>query len=114
LTADERVAMLPAMGFDELNDAMARSNARARRGRVLARLMFTATAGLIGFGAVVYLLTPSCFMCPMYIEPQGPITDDTVMAFGLAGLAVGLLWMWRIVRADPEPDSRSWRYRRGS
>lgn len=35
-----------------------------------------------------------------------------VPAVGVFGLLFGLAWMWRILRADPEPDSRSWRYRR--
>jgi cytochrome c biogenesis protein CcdA len=30
---------------------------------------------------------------------------------GLASYFLGLAWMVRIYRADPEPDSRSWRYR---
>jgi hypothetical protein len=31
---------------------------------------------------------------------------------GVLGLVIGLAWMWRILRANPEPDTRSWRYRR--
>jgi drug/metabolite transporter (DMT)-like permease len=34
----------------------------------------------------------------------------TVIA--LAGLVIGNIWIHRIYRANPEPDSRAWRYRR--
>ena len=30
---------------------------------------------------------------------------------GVAGYLLGLSWMIRIYRADPEPDERTWRYR---
>ena len=30
---------------------------------------------------------------------------------GVVGIIVGLVWMIRIYRADPEPDQHAWRYR---
>jgi len=101
------------MDFDELNDAMAKSNARARWGRSAAWLIFAISAALPGLVAFLALVGSPCggFMCPMYVPISGPITGETLMALGFAGFGIGLLWMWRIVRADPEPDSRSWRYR---
>ena len=53
---------------------------------------------------------------PVFGNPAG-YRDDGVPA-GLVTLAtaivlvvVGLVWMIRIYRADPEPDQRAWRYR---
>lgn len=40
----------------------------------------------------------------------GPI-QWLVPAIGIAGLIVGLVWMVRILRADPEPGAKFWRYR---
>ena len=48
----------------------------------------------------------------MFLPVSGPITNENVTnenvtKLGVVGVAVGLPWMWWIVRADPEPDSRS-------
>jgi hypothetical protein len=105
--------MLPAMDFDELNDHMARSNARARSGRALAWLMFSMTAALVGFVAFLALVDPPCggLTCPMFIIPASPNIGDALDGLAAVGLAAGLLWMWRIVRSDGDPEARSWRYR---
>ena len=34
-----------------------------------------------------------------------------VPLLGGVGVIVGLVWMVRIHRSDPEPDQRAWRYR---
>jgi hypothetical protein len=104
--------MLPAMDLEELNDALAESNVRAREGRALARVMFVATVALAGFLAYVVLAAPKCggMMCPMFDSPPSPNIGDVTMAVGLAGLLIGLVWMWRIVRAEGDPDARSWRH----
>ena len=99
--------MLPAMDFDELNDAMARSNARARRGPCARLVDLHLDVGTDRVPAFLYVLDAPCAgMCPMFIASPGPITLDTVITVGLAGLAVGLVWMWQILRADRDPDSR--------
>jgi hypothetical protein len=96
------------MDFDELNTALAESNMRARLGRTNARLMFVLTAGLVALFVYVFVLAPPQFMGPIgYIEP----IDRVTTRLGLVGLAAGLFWMWRIVRADLDPDGRSWRHR---
>lgn len=97
--------MLPAMDFDELNDAMAESNRRARRGRTFARLTFASTVALVMFAFFLLAAAPG-----MMGGMGGPDTSQ-IDILGLVGLATGLYWMWRIVRADPDPDARSWRYR---
>lgn len=99
--------------FDELNDAMAESNRRARRGRTVARLMFALTATLLAFSLVyfVFLMPPQC-MCPMFQTPPGLFGLPVGLVIGMAGsvgVATGLFWMWRIVRTDPDPDAWSLR-----
>jgi hypothetical protein len=93
----------------DLDDLMAESNARARRGRLLARQMF---------GGVVFVLLLAAFLA--VAAPNGPsamFNDPGLIAIaipvvGIIGLVVGLAWMVRILRADPEPDAKAWRYRR--
>jgi hypothetical protein len=104
--------MLPAMDLDELNDALAESNARARKGNAVAWVTFVVTAVLAGFLTYVSVVAPQCggMMCPMFDSPPGPSVGHVMLGLGLAGLAVGLTWMWRIVRADRDPDARSWRH----
>jgi hypothetical protein len=100
------------MNLDQLNDALAESNARARRGRELAWMTLVLTAALAGFVTFLIVTANPCagMMCPMFDHPPGPAVGDVTMGLGFAGLAVGLLWMWRIVRADRDPDARSWRH----
>jgi hypothetical protein len=45
----------------------------------------------------------------MFLEP--PIGSKVITALGVVGPIVGLVWMIRIYRADPEPDQHAWRYR---
>jgi hypothetical protein len=100
------------MDLDRLNYALAESNARARGGRALAWVTLVMTAALAGFVTYVVAVADPCagMMCPMFDYPPGPTAGDVTMGLGLAGLALGLLWMWRIVRADRDPDAGSWRH----
>ena len=114
LTAPLRGAMLPGMDFDALNVAMAESNRRARRGRTVARLMLILAVGLVALLVAAVVFVPSPCMCPMFVTPPGAFGQPTGVLIGVVGAvgsATGLIWMWRIARADPEPDTRSWRYR---
>ncbi len=40
-----------------------------------------------------------------------PPTPVWAVALPVLGIIVGLVWMIRIYRADPEPDQHAWRYR---
>lgn len=105
--------MLPPMDFGELNDAMAESNRRARRGRTVARLMFILTATLVAFVVYAFAVAQPACMCPMFQAPPelfGQPFGLIIEMAGSVGVASGLFWMWRIVRADLDPDARSWRY----
>jgi putative copper export protein len=90
----------------DLDEFMARSNARARRGRRTARVLF-------GVGIYIVLLFVVLFVAAPNTMGGGPSTAVKALILAGAGaMLFGLAWMWRILRADPEPDSRSWRYRR--
>jgi hypothetical protein len=79
---------------------------RARRGRRIARLIF---AVAVSVAAVAALLITNAQ------NTMGGHSDDLVdlimPVVGVIGIAVGLAWMWRILRADPEPDRNGWLYR---
>jgi hypothetical protein len=79
---------------------------RGRRGRELAKFEFAAAILAIVATGFVFVAAPG-FM------GGGPPEWLTVGSWivALAGVAVGLVWMIRIYRADPEPDQRAWRYR---
>ena len=40
-----------------------------------------------------------------------PVWTYAFSALGGVGVIVGLVWMVRIHRADPEPEQHAWRYR---
>jgi hypothetical protein len=110
----ERLLMHKPMDIDQLNHAMAESNARARRGHNLAWVMLAMTAALAAFVTYAFVVADRCsgMMCPMFEALPWPNVGDVTMGAGFAGLAAGLIWMWRIVRADRDPDARSSRLHR--
>jgi hypothetical protein len=70
---------------------------------------FAAAVFAIGFTAFFWIAGPG-WIGPMFWG--GPRVGELIMVVGgLIGVAVGLVWMARIYRADPEPDQRAWRYR---
>ena len=91
----------------ELDEFMAQSNARARRGREIARLMFATGAMPITFVAFLFVAQPNF----MYENPEPNPMLVIMLGLAVLGLVVGLAWMWRILRADHEPDAKAWRYR---
>ena len=86
----------------ELDQFMARSNAKARRGRRIARLIFVAAVWFVALVAFLVIAAPNT---------MGPEPDRWPLVAGVVGAGVGLLWIIRIIRADREPDSSAWRYR---
>ncbi len=91
----------------DLDELMAESNAKARRGRASARSLFAVVIVLVTFVAFLFLSLPN--MIRGYFEPG--LIVLIAPGLGILGVMVGLAWMIRILRADPEPDSSSWRYR---
>jgi protein-S-isoprenylcysteine O-methyltransferase Ste14 len=92
----------------ELDEFMAQSNAKAQRGREIARALVAAVLVLLAFVAILFLNLPNTMGGPFF-EPS--LTEWIVPGLGVLGILVGLAWMVRIIRADPEPDSSAWRYR---
>ena len=43
-------------------------------------------------------------------DPPGGATT-AILSVAVAGYVIGLTWMVRIYRSDPEPDQHAWRYR---
>jgi hypothetical protein len=89
-----------------IDDVFAKSWRRARRGRATARLMLAAAILAVAFIILFGLAAPNYMYTP---EPNPP--DVLVFGIPVLGFVIGLAWMWRILRADPEPDSEAWRYR---
>jgi hypothetical protein len=89
----------------DIDESMAESNAKAQRGRRIAREMFA--------GALLILVVIAFFMlvAPNTMGPEPDSRATLLSAVGVLGVAIGLLWMVRILRADPEPDTAAWRYR---
>jgi len=104
---DPAVAKAPPQPQDprDLIDAVfADSWRRARRGRRLARLIFAEALSVAVVAVVALVLIAGSNN--MSLEPG-------IWAFvpGGVGVAVGLVWMWRILRADSQPDPSARRYR---
>jgi hypothetical protein len=81
-------------------------------GRRIARvLLFTALLidGLVAF----VLLNPPQVIGPMIEVPPSPSIAHVTIAVGVVLNVVGLVWMVRILRADPEAHSSPWRSARG-
>lgn len=85
-----------------------RSDVNVRGARRLARIILTVT-----------LAMPLLVLAGLVFEPAGPTPMFSGLLWyvellpwaGAAAYVVGLGWMIRIYRADPEPDEPTWRYR---
>ena len=85
-----------------------------RRGRRIARgLLLIAGFAILVVQPFVFIAMPGVFGS-VSGGPSDGIWRYAGLAVAVLGLAMqlgGLAWMWRIYRADPEPDQRIWRYR---
>jgi hypothetical protein len=68
----------------------------------LAALWFITTPGTMG-GTTMFDTPPDILGLP---------ARPVLGLVGWIGVVVGLAWMIRIHRVDPEPDQHAWRYRR--
>jgi len=91
----------------DLYEFMQESNARARRGRRLAREMILGALVVLAIPAFLLIAQPNFTNSGYDPRPLGLI----IPAIGVVGLVGGLIWMVRIFRADPEPRTKGWRYR---
>ena len=95
------------MDINEFNEFMATSNRRARSGRRTARWMLCSSLLFVATPAILSLSAPNTMGGGLQFGPVAFIVFGT----GILGMAIGLTWMIRILRADPEPDAKAWRYR---
>jgi hypothetical protein len=79
---------------------------RGRRGRQVARRLIV-LAVLPGLAMLLAWIAQPGFMYVMSV----PWFVPYIPFIGFVMYFLGLGWMVRIYRADPEPDRRSWRYR---
>jgi hypothetical protein len=78
---------------------------RGQRGRAYAKAELILAVLIVIGGAFLYVAQPAR-STPM----SGP-DPMPILIIGIAGVVIGLGWMIRIYRADPEPDQGAWRYR---
>jgi len=93
----------------DLDEFMARSNARARRGRRVARHLFAIPIFFAVSLALLYVGQPT-YIVPMY-DPVSDWTSKVVTGVAVLLFVIGLAWMVRILRSHHEPESGAWRYR---
>jgi hypothetical protein len=85
------------------------------RQRRLDRAHFLIRAELaIAFAApvlagVLFVAQPETMGGPMFYEP--PPFGWLLFLVAIAGVVIGIVWMLRLSRQDPEAGERSWRYR---
>ncbi len=74
--------------------------------------MIALTVMFIFLGVFLFVAAPGTMGGPMFRVPfwYDALYDD-LYVLGVVGTIVGLVWMVRIHRADPEPDQHAWRYR---
>lgn len=74
---------------------------------------------MIALAVVVGIILPAYLSVatPGFMGPGPMMTTPSSLWYsalpwvGMVGVIVGLVWMVRIHRADPEPDQKAWRYR---
>jgi hypothetical protein len=83
---------------------------RGLRGRDTARWMLLVALVVDAFGVCLWIAAPN-FIEAARIGPPSTL-ESLVPVVGVAMNVVGLGWMVRIYRADPEAHSSFWRYHR--
>ena len=81
-------------------------------GRRTAKALLIVTLVLDGLAAALLLSRPND-MGPMFAGPPEPAFGLLIVAAGVVLNLIGLVWMVRIIRADPEAHASSWRATRG-
>jgi Flp pilus assembly protein TadB len=84
---------------------------RGLRGRRLARLLLLVAFAVDLFLVYLYVAAPN-FIEPMFHEPPSGLVWRMIPVVGIVLNLVGLAWMVRILRADPEGSRSWWRFDR--
>ncbi len=95
----------------DLDAFMTESNARAKRGRALGRMMIFGVLVVLALPAFFFIATPNGPRGMYLEEPQPHALAVAVPVIAILGIVIGLLWMVRILRAHQEPEPKGWRYR---
>jgi hypothetical protein len=97
----------------QTNEWPAGLTGRGLRGRRMARLMIvTAIVPAVLTGAL-FMAAPNTMGGGPWMEPPEPnLLPAIVIGAGILAYVVGLAWMIRIYRADPEAHKSFWRSRR--
>jgi len=91
--------------MDDLKDR----RRRLRRAHVLIRAELAIAFAVPMFAGLLYVAMPQG-PSPMFLGER-PLVETFVPWAGVGLYMVGLVWMIRLSRPDPEAGERSWRYR---
>jgi Flp pilus assembly protein TadB len=89
-------------------DERERRQERLRRALYIIRAELAIACVVPLFAGFLYVAAPG-FSGGMFRKP--PLIETLVPWFGVGLFIVGLVWMIRLSRPDPEAGERSWRYR---
>jgi hypothetical protein len=89
-------------------DDRAERQRRLARARRLARVELAVAFGVSLFAGFLWVASPG-MGGGFYLEP--PLLVRLIPWVWIIGVVVGIVWMIRIYRADPEPVETTWRYR---
>ena len=84
---------------------------RGLRRRRFARFLLAIAIVLPAILGALVLMAPTT-SGPMFVEPPDQLLPATILVAGILAYVVGLAWMVRIYRADPEAHASFWRSRR--
>ena len=94
-----------AYGMDDLE----RRQRRLDRARFLIHAELTIAVAAPFIAGFLVIAAPGFTGGGMFREP--PLYEVLLPWAGVVGWIVGIAWMVRLSRPDPEPGERSWRYR---
>ena len=90
-------------------DDLAHRRRRLRRAHHLVRSELAIAVAVSSFAAFLLVAMPTA-SGPMR-SGESPFIESLVPWVGFGLFIVGLVWMIRLSRPDPDPGERSWRYR---
>lgn len=96
------------VAYSSAMDDMEGRDRRLRRARVLIRLELALALAAPLVALFLYVAAPGFTGGGMY-EP--PLIETLVPWAGVGMLVVGVVWIVRLSRPDPEAGERTWRYR---
>jgi hypothetical protein len=103
------VRMLDRWGYrGQVNDLERRQRV-LDQARFLIRAELTLAIAVPVIAGFMWVAAPGTMVEPMFINV--PLFVTLLPLVGVVGFIVGIVWMLRLSRPDPEAGERSWRYR---